>query len=533
MSNTKSNADFGIEMLQIILSLLLIIVSCVGEAQAESTEYFPMIPIYKKSGPSQTLIGVEVPREYLRLPNFNSHIRAGAYSATREVRLAAAQLRRLGLYTYFVGLRLFGTVQPYSRTDYSRTFSVSLAKSSDETLTLGEDVSYGIEIDWSMTGSADLRDRKGFTFADPISAILKKGSVMVEGNSAFDVATHVVRYGLFWNRLFSRTGHEPEWPEKKFQQLQVIAKKDLPVTSSFQNAAPPLSEVGPLTRKKISNLQGENLQREEKWRRDLGPMNAQAPLWNQTDLQSFIQNLCDDLAIVHQLPQQIWPSCRVFGTLVPNASSYPGGDIFVTPGLIANTPNVDTLIFYVAHEMAHVISRHATLKLESADRQTSFYNTVGLLTSVFSAIGIQGARSALGAMGLEKVSPFFLEQASLHMLTDFGMDPESEADQIGLEMALRMGAKKEKIIEGLRVLQQSIYETYAKPTADKVRVVSMGYASLESRIQDLDKFPALSEASAIDLPAKYANQLRQWSDQISPFFTYYQLTLKSQAFSPL
>lgn len=496
--------------------------------------YFPMVPVYKTSGASKIFIGLEIPHQYVGLtgaqePGSNRMIINTV--ETPAIKAAKAQLRKLGLNPINTGQRLFGTVREYKGNivvSNSEWKGLHIGGCGSDDFCTGNEVRSGFLIHWSAE-LGDIRQKSGRVMTDSLTNLIQFGSGMANGASAFDVATQTVRYGLFWNRLFYRSGNEIEWPEKKFAQLKTLPRNQLTVPET-QSEASPLShnQIHGKTAEKLSNLTGSNLERETQWRKDLAPMNDQAPVWNQPEAQKFVQSLCDDIARTHGIPNEIWPQCRIFATLLIDASFYPGGDIFITAGMLANVPNVDTLMFWISHEMAHILSRHTTLRLQKEDQKTAFYNLVGILTSALAVKGFNNLQSTVTGIAGAKAAPYLVEQASLNLLNDLGDSEEHEADRIGLEMALRMGAQKEKIIEGLKTIQQVFKETYSNQNRPHgAHSHSENEEAFEKRIQLLSTQPAPSTINGQLMP-KYQESLRPWSELLLPFFTNYQMSLKSK-----
>lgn len=102
-----------------------------------------------------------------------------------------------------------------------------------------------------------------------------------------------------------------------------------------------------------------------------------------------------------------------------NAFALPGGYLYVTRGLLALASDADELAAVLAHEMGHVAARHAAKRQNEAIRAV----VVGRIASVLrdpAAIG-QAIRD------------------SENTIASFSRAQELEADEIGVEMAVRAG----------------------------------------------------------------------------------------------
>jgi predicted Zn-dependent protease len=99
-----------------------------------------------------------------------------------------------------------------------------------------------------------------------------------------------------------------------------------------------------------------------------------------------------------------------------NAFVVPGGDAFVFTGLLRAFPEDDALAMVLAHEMGHVVARHAAEKLSSGLIATLLKIALAVLT------GQQGASDALVELGLS---------------LPFSRRAEREADAIGIILMAR------------------------------------------------------------------------------------------------
>ena len=103
-----------------------------------------------------------------------------------------------------------------------------------------------------------------------------------------------------------------------------------------------------------------------------------------------------------------------------NAFALPSGQLYVTRGLIALANDNSELASVLAHEMAHVIARHAAIR-EDQVRQAALVNRVA--TDLLSDPN-------LGALALAK---------SKIALASFSRAQEFEADGIGVGISARAG----------------------------------------------------------------------------------------------
>ena len=117
-----------------------------------------------------------------------------------------------------------------------------------------------------------------------------------------------------------------------------------------------------------------------------------------------------------------------------NAFALPGGYLYVTRGLLALANDADELAAVLAHEMSHVSARHA------AKRQSE----------------------ALRAVFLGRISDVLRDPAALGqalrgsdaMIANFSRNQELEADEMGVETAVRAGFDPFGAVSFLRVMSR-------------------------------------------------------------------------------
>lgn len=109
-----------------------------------------------------------------------------------------------------------------------------------------------------------------------------------------------------------------------------------------------------------------------------------------------------------------------------NAFALPGGKIGVYQGLLSVAEDQDQLATVVAHEIAHVLSRHSNERIS-----TQYATSTGLeLASVLAGQSTPAKQTLFGLLGVG---------AQVGVLLPFGRKQESEADLVGLELMARAG----------------------------------------------------------------------------------------------
>jgi predicted Zn-dependent protease len=136
-------------------------------------------------------------------------------------------------------------------------------------------------------------------------------------------------------------------------------------------------------------------------------------------LEANITKTVDRLVAASERPD-IKYRVTILNSPAVNAFALPSGQLYVTRGLIALANDEAELASVLAHEMAHVIAKHAAIR-EAQARQAAIVSAV--VTDVLSDPN-------LGALALAK---------SKLALANFSRAQEFEADGIGVGIAARAG----------------------------------------------------------------------------------------------
>ncbi len=142
-------------------------------------------------------------------------------------------------------------------------------------------------------------------------------------------------------------------------------------------------------------------------------------VYTDPKLQSVVEQMVDRLVAASEKPDLHY-KVTILNSQSINAFALPTGQLYVTRGLIALADDDSELASVIAHEMGHVIARHAELR-EKEQQQVDLVNRV--VTDVVSD-------PEAGAMALAK---------SKLELANFSQKQEFEADSIGIGIAARAG----------------------------------------------------------------------------------------------
>ncbi|WP_119631689.1 M48 family metallopeptidase [Methylocaldum marinum] len=125
---------------------------------------------------------------------------------------------------------------------------------------------------------------------------------------------------------------------------------------------------------------------------------------------------------------------KVFQDDSPNAFALPGGKIGVHSGILRVARNQDQLAAVIAHEVAHVLSRHSN---ERASQQLAMQQGLNVIQAITNPT-TQTGQMMMGVLGLG---------AQYGVLMPYGRLQESEADVVGLELMARAGFDPQQSID--------------------------------------------------------------------------------------
>ncbi|MBW1648970.1 MAG: M48 family metalloprotease [Deltaproteobacteria bacterium] len=139
-----------------------------------------------------------------------------------------------------------------------------------------------------------------------------------------------------------------------------------------------------------------------------------------------------------------------------NAFATPAGHIFINSGLVAALTTEDQLAGIIGHEIAHVVCRHISQKIERS-KKISAVTLAGAVAGIL--LGSAGAGEAAGALTMGSLA------AGQSLSLSYSRDDERQADQLGLKNLSKAGYRGEGLLEGLRTIRsRQWYGTEQIPT---------------------------------------------------------------------
>jgi beta-barrel assembly-enhancing protease len=125
-----------------------------------------------------------------------------------------------------------------------------------------------------------------------------------------------------------------------------------------------------------------------------------------------------------------------------NAFALPGGQIFITEGLLRRLDTEGQVAAVLAHEVGHVVARHAAEQLAKAQLTEGLAGAAVIATYDPSDPGSQGAAVLARAVG-----------QLVNM--KYGRDDELEADRLGVRFLAEAGYDPRALIGVMRVLAEA------------------------------------------------------------------------------
>jgi beta-barrel assembly-enhancing protease len=148
------------------------------------------------------------------------------------------------------------------------------------------------------------------------------------------------------------------------------------------------------------------------------------------------------MKLVQYAPGNMWPyEFHVVNEADINAFALPGGPIFVNLGTIQAAETEAQLAGVMAHEISHVVMRHATCNITKQQGQAPLWALGQLAAGIF----IPGAGGTLAAQGVGAAAGMtFLKM---------GRDAEKQADLLGTDILYEAGYDPRGMVQFFEVIQ--------------------------------------------------------------------------------
>jgi predicted Zn-dependent protease len=160
--------------------------------------------------------------------------------------------------------------------------------------------------------------------------------------------------------------------------------------------------------------------------------------YNDPELQALVDQIGADLvnnSIARDTPWE-WDFHVLDNAEMVNAFALPGGQIFITTGLLEVLESQEQLAAVLGHEMVHVLARHSAQQIAKSDL------TNGLINAV--AVASQSASAAQTAQIIGQM-----------VNMSYGRDDEHQSDIIGVCILISAGYNPQAMAEVMQILAQA------------------------------------------------------------------------------
>ncbi len=154
-------------------------------------------------------------------------------------------------------------------------------------------------------------------------------------------------------------------------------------------------------------------------------LEKESPIVSNPILDRYLDSLIQPLAAKSQRPNMPY-SIKLINTMDVNASSIPGGGLYVNRGLLELVSSEDQLAATLAHEIGHIVGRHAI------NQMVLTFQAKALLKPVLENLNQQ---NGVVEQIIVKLGGAVAMLAQLH----FSRQDEAQADLLGFYEMLRAG----------------------------------------------------------------------------------------------
>ncbi|MDJ0784295.1 MAG: M48 family metalloprotease [Desulfosarcinaceae bacterium] len=210
--------------------------------------------------------------------------------------------------------------------------------------------------------------------------------------------------------------------------------------------------------------------------------------------------------ILRALPDQPFPyKFYVIRDDVYNAFASPAGHIFINSGLFAALESEGELAGIMAHEIAHVVCRHISQRIERA-KKINLATLAGMVAGVF--LGVGGAASAGSAVTAGSMA------AGQTAALAYSRDDEMQADQLGLQYLQKAGYSGEGLLTSLRKIRSKQWFG-----SEEIPTYLMTHPASEDRMAYIDSWLAQHESQRRDQTASVNHQFQRVRTRLAALYT--------------
>ena len=166
-----------------------------------------------------------------------------------------------------------------------------------------------------------------------------------------------------------------------------------------------------------------------------------APLYDSDRIQRYVNEVGRWVASHSERPTLPW-RFAVLDSRLPNAGAAPGGQIYITTGLLFRLRSEAELAGALAHEIAHVVQRHHVKAFQKQKLGSA------IVTGAGAYVDSRGG----GALG-KTVFKLGIGEVRKMILLSLDRGEEEQADRMGMVLAARAGYDPYGLANVLQLLQ--------------------------------------------------------------------------------
>ncbi len=180
------------------------------------------------------------------------------------------------------------------------------------------------------------------------------------------------------------------------------------------------------------------------WRRaqkEQDTINDSGILYQDKEIENYLNQIAEKLQI-NSTSQDISFQIKVIKDPNLNAFAFPNGVIYIHSGILARMDNEAQLAALLAHEMVHCTHRHSLRALQSIKNR-----------SIYSALDQQTQTRTETAREIARLLDV---NGSIASISGYTRELETEADRVGLDLAVKANYDPREVLKLLKFLQQEI-----------------------------------------------------------------------------
>ena len=191
-----------------------------------------------------------------------------------------------------------------------------------------------------------------------------------------------------------------------------------------------------------------------------------APLYNNDRIQRYVNQVGRWVAMHSERPNLPWRVAVLDSPLV-NAGAAPGGQIYITSGLLFRMRSESELAGALAHEIAHVVQKHHLKAYQKASAGDALTKGAGAL------VDSQVKAGSLGREVGKQAGKLAIGEVRTLILLSLGRPEEEQADRMGMVLAARAGYDLYGLPTVIQILQDmsaeqgtlsTLYKTHPAPS---------------------------------------------------------------------